>query len=52
MQIQTFLSQHPETTLVVIDTLQKVRTADQNQGMYASDYQDMSVLKSFADSRN
>lgn len=52
MQIQAFLSQHPETTLVVIDTLQKVRTADQNQGMYASDYQDMSVLKELADSRN
>ena len=28
LQIEKFLSQHPETGLVVIDTLQKVRTAD------------------------
>ena len=51
LQIEKFLSQHPETSLVVIDTLQKVRTADQNNGAYASDYQDMSALKSLADRR-
>ena len=51
LQIEKFLSQHPETSLVVIDTLQKVRTADPNNGAYASDYQDMSALKSLADRR-
>ena len=51
LQIEKFLSQHPETGLVVIDTLQKVRTADPNNGAYASDYQDMSALKSLADRR-
>lgn len=52
LQIEKFLSQHPETGLVVIDTLQKVRTADPNNGAYASDYQDMSALKSLADRRD
>ena len=51
LQIEKFLSQHPETGLVIIDTLQKVRTADPNNGAYASDYQDMSALKSLADRR-
>ena len=51
LQIEKFLSQHPETGLVVIDTLQKVRTADPNNGAYASDYQDMSALKFLADRR-
>lgn len=48
-QIEQFLHAHPETTLVVIDTLQKVRTAEQSQSAYASDYQDMNVLKALAD---
>ena len=51
-QIEAFLSQHPETGLVIIDTLQKVREADPTTGIYASDYQDMSVLKALADRHN
>lgn len=48
-QIEAFLHNRPETALVVIDTLQKVRTAEQSQGVYANDYQDMGVLKALAD---
>ena len=51
-QIETFLTRHPETGLVIIDTLQKVREADPTTGIYASDYQDMSVLKALADRHN
>ena len=51
-QIETFLNHHPETGLVIIDTLQKVREADPTTGIYASDYQDMSVLKALADRHN
>lgn len=51
-QIETFLTRHPETGLVIIDTLQKVREADSTTGIYASDYQDMSVLKALADRHN
>ena len=51
-QIETFLTRHPETGLIIIDTLQKVREADPTTGIYASDYQDMNVLKALADRHN
>lgn len=49
VQIEKFLAAHQETALVVIDTLQKVRSAEPMNGSYASDYQDMSALKALAD---
>ena len=48
-QITSFLYSHSDTGLVVIDTLQKVRSCDQSGSMYASDYKDVSALKSLAD---
>ena len=48
-QIISFLYSHSDTGLVVIDTLQKVRSCDKSGSMYASDYKDVSVLKSLAD---
>lgn len=48
LQLEKFLRQHPDTALIVIDTLQKVRAADPSSGAYASDYQDMSALKSLS----
>lgn len=51
-QLEAFLATHPDTGLVVIDTLQKVRVADQGKGVYATDYQDMAALKSLADQHN
>ena len=44
-----FVHNYPDTRLVVIDTLQKVRSCDQSGSMYASDYKDVSALKSLAD---
>ena len=52
LQIEKFLFRHPETGLVVIDTLQKIRPAETNTSAYAGDYQDMSTLKALADSHN
>jgi hypothetical protein len=52
-QIEQHLNNYPNTKLVVIDTLQKVRkpnSADSN--MYAADYEDISVLKRIADQRS
>lgn len=52
-QIEQHLSNYPNTKLVVIDTLQKVRkpnSADSN--MYAADYEDISALKHIADQRS
>ncbi len=47
-QIERFVSEHPDTGLVVIDTLQKIRQLT-NDNAYAGDYRDLSVLKSVAD---
>ena len=52
-QIEQHLNKFPNTKLVVIDTLQKVRkpnSADSN--MYAADYEDISALKRIADQRS
>ena len=47
-QLRQFLAEHPDTVLVIIDTLQMIRgTAYDNT--YASDYRDLSALKKLAD---
>lgn len=48
-QIEGFLTAHPKTALVVIDTLQRIRAVTSNVSPYASDYQDLGVLKQLAD---
>ena len=48
-QIEQFLTEHPTTKLVVIDTLQRVRSAGSDSNLYANDYQDVSLLKQLAD---
>lgn len=47
-QIKTFMNEHPDTRLIVIDTLQKVRSISYDNA-YASDYRDLGVLKTLAD---
>ena len=48
-QIEQFLTEHPATKLVVIDTLQRVRSAGSDSNLYANDYQDIGLLKQLAD---
>ncbi len=48
-QIEQFLTEHPTTKLVVIDTLQRVRSAGGDSNLYANDYQDVGLLKQLAD---
>ena len=45
---EDYLKDYPESRLIVIDTLQKVRTASKDNA-YASDYGDISLIKDFAD---
>ena len=40
-QIEQFLNEHPSTKLVVIDTLQRVRSVGGDSNLYANDYQDI-----------
>ena len=46
-QIEDFVKEHPDTNLVVIDTLQKIRKPKGDT--YAGDYAAISALKSLAD---
>ena len=48
-QIEQFLKEHSQTGLIVIDTLQRIRTAGNDANQYASDYRDIGVLKALAD---
>ena len=47
-QLRTFLAEHPDTVLVIIDTLQMIRGVGYDN-TYANDYRDLSVLKQIAD---
>ncbi len=49
-QLQGFINEHPDTNLIIIDTLQKVREVDGESFSYASDYDIITQLKQFADS--
>lgn len=51
-QIVSFIHTYPDSSLIVIDTLQKVRKSDQNGSMYANDYKEISALKALADKYN
>ena len=46
-QVDAFIAAHPDTVLVIIDTLQMVRPV--HDATYANDYRDLSVLKRLAD---
>ena len=48
-QLERFVREHPETKLIVLDTLQKVREATKDYS-YGSDYELINRLKFFADS--
>ncbi len=48
-QLNTFLKEHPDTKLIIIDTLQKVREVGGDRYSYASDYEIVARLKSFSD---
>ena len=48
-QLTNFLSDHPETKFVIIDTLQKIRQLKADSYSYAGDYATLTVLKQIAD---
>ena len=47
-QLTQFLKEYPDTVLIIIDTLQKIRGV-KNDNAYANDYRDLSLLKRIAD---
>ena len=47
-QVDIFVREHPDTSLIIIDTLQKVRESGGDSYSYASDYQSIAALKGLA----
>ena len=50
-EIQNFIVEHPDTTLIIIDTLQIVRNSSVDTS-YANDYEELRRLKALADHYN
>lgn len=51
--LEKHIMRHSKTKLVIIDTLQKVRSGcKKGEGAYSADYRELSELKNFADKHN
>lgn len=50
-QLERFVQEHPDTKLIIIDTLQKIRELGGEAYSYADDYQIVGRLKQVADKR-
>ena len=51
-QLDEFINLHPDTKLIIVDTLQKVREMGNESYSYAMDYQNIAALKLFSDKNN
>lgn len=51
-ELEDCLKEHPDIKVIVIDTLQKIRGASKSNNAYANDYEDLSMIKSFADTNS
>ena len=49
-QLRNFMKEHPDTKLIIVDTLQKVRESGGESYSYANDYEIVGKMKQFADS--
>lgn len=50
-QLEEFIDLHPDTRIIIIDTLQKIRQSGSDNYSYASDYECVGNLKKFADQK-
>ena len=50
-QLRHFIESYPDTRLVIIDTLQKIREVGNGKCSYSSDYEVITKLKKFADDK-
>lgn len=50
-QLEEFINLHPDTRLIIIDTLQKTRQGNGDSYSYANDYECVGNLKKFADQK-
>ena len=50
-QLEEFINLHPDTRLIIINTLQKIRHGNGDSYSYANDYECVGSLKNFADQK-
>lgn len=51
-QIETFVSRHEDTNLIVIDTLQNIRMSSDGSNSYADDYRELKILREISNKHN
>ena len=51
-QVNNFLIAHPDTSMIIVDTLERIRDTDQDKSMYSCDYRDMTKLREITDKHN
>lgn len=44
-QTHNFLTEYPDTKMIIIDTLERIRDTEQDKSMYSCDYRDMTALR-------
>ena len=44
-QTHNFIEEYPNTKLIIIDTLERIRDTEQDKSMYSCDYRDMTALR-------
>lgn len=50
-QIESFLIKHKDIKVIIIDTLQKIRSDSKNNNAYSHDYKELSMIKKLADEK-
>lgn len=50
-QIESFLNSHKDIKVIIIDTLQKIRSDSKNNNAYSHDYKELSMIKKLADEK-
>jgi len=48
-QTHNFLSEYPDTKMIIVDTLERIRDTELDKSMYSCDYRDMTALRSITD---
>ena len=51
-QVNNFLIAHPATSMIIVDTLERIRDTEQDKSMYSCDYRDMTKLREITDNYN
>lgn len=44
-QTHNFLKEYPNTKMIIVDTLERIRDTEQDKSMYSCDYRDMTALR-------